>query len=293
MEKSNNENQNNKNEQSDENKQDNLKTMNEIKEKLKANPELYSQYINNRPTYLEDFIKYCSNSKYDFTSRFNAFLNYCKIKKSDEKSVILKTSLVDFKKELSADELKGGNEANKSAFSYSSEILTSYASENVKTVEDIIVLEKSSSSVIIDLVNFIDKSNFNGPLDEEHLGGSLSKLKNLGILLILADMSTIMSLKDFFQKKLLLEPKTNYLIKSVILHKAPLISLVSIQKFEGKQDIVFSNMKLHLAEFWDKTSLVISKINDLTFVEFERVYSYLYQMQEVSSILKKVNFIFL
>lgn len=224
------------------------------------------------PTMIEIYKNYLSKSKYDFNSRLINFLNYIKAKKGDNKSYLVKNNLIDMEK------------------ASSSEILVHLSQFKVGESLDIEKLsEDDRFTYIYDFVSFVNGSNLRTKFEAEKLEACLHRLKNLGSLIILVDIQTSFNMSNFIKNQLIKNPNTNYLIKSVISHKTPFLSFMSFQKFELKTPVVQENLKIHLAEHTSPETLEISKINDLTLAEFQRSYEYIYMIQEMSYILKKVS----
>ena len=228
---------------------------------------------NYRLNYSNEFKEYAERSKFNINLRFNAFLNYIKSKKGDESGIYLKNNLLDLDFPIEKD----------------GEIFSS-----LKLMKQLDILkDEENISLLIDLHNFVDNSNYNyGPINSNLLDSYLLKMKNLGTIILFADMPSVASLEIYFKEKMEKLTNVNYLIKSVLVHKTPLLSFVSIQKFELKTSASFDKIKIHLAEFYDINSLGIAKINDLFFSEFSRVYSYLFNIQQISAYLKNVFILF-
>ena len=242
------------------------------KENINKNSDL-----NSNKTIGDLFKLYVNNSKKDFNSRFSQFLTYVKAKKPDNKSVIIDNGYINRETISNYDLLSTVKEA-----------------KEVEANSDYKTSIEKDTNLIYDLNNFLTSNIMSvSSLDENRLEFYLEQLKNLGNLIILADLKFITSLEEFFKKQLTKNPNTNYLIKSVIAYKTPLISFVSIQKFVLKTPVNLDNVKIHLAEtvqnFSSGDDLQINKINDLTFSELIRTYEHLFIINEMSSYLKRVS----
>lgn len=269
-------------------KEEKQKLIQEFQDKLKSNPSSFNNLYNYRPSYLDEFRNNIKSSKYDFNYRVNCFLNYIKAKKADHTSILIKNELLDLTYEEPKD-----SQINSTSDSNTYEVFKSLL-ESKSYEENEISSETASNSLplVIDLKGYIDKSDYTvGPLNKDKLSLQLSKLKNLGMLIIFADLSTTTSLEEYFKEKFDKEPTTNYLIKSVVISKVPILSLISIQKFELKTNVDFSNFKIHFAEFvaLPSSSPKISKIHDLTFPEYTRAHTYRYHLEQVGVLMKKVS----
>lgn len=256
--------------------------MKEIFEKMKANP---SNFENKRVSYKEELLKSLETCNYNFTDIFNSFLNYVNAKKGDDNSFFIKNELLNLKEKIDLTPPTSTDEKDK----VNSDIINTYANiplvDNVKAEQ-----EKNSVPLIVDLANFIDNSSYQyGAINKELLDLYLHCLKNLGMLVILADMPTVLNLGEYVKEKISKEPKFSCLVKSASICNSPLMCLISIQKFELKTDTNFDNLKVQVSEFFDKKSTRFNKINDLTYIEYARLCTYIYQMHQISTILKKVS----
>jgi hypothetical protein len=280
---------------SDLSKEEKQRLIQEFQEKLKNNPSSFNNMYNYRPSYLEEFKNNIKHSNYDFNFRLNCFLNYIKSKKADNSSILIKNELIDLNYSYTETKTEPNvnNKSEKEAETISFELFKSL-SESKTNEESQISNETPNNSLplIVDLLGYIDRSDYSvGPIDKERLTLQLSKLKNLGTLIIFADLSTIISFEEYFKEKFSKEPMTNYLIKSVVISKVPILSLISIQKFELKTNVDFSNFKIHFAEFIALPSSLpkINKIHDLSFTEYTRAHTYRYQLEQVSPLMKRVS----
>lgn len=261
------------------------KFMKEIYERMKANanPEAYD---NIRVNYKEELVESLKLSSYTFTDCFNSFLNYVNAKKGDEKSFFIKNTLINLQEKV---DLTEQSEDTKEIDKVKTEILDTY--KNIPIVENLPEnLEKNSVPLIVDLNSFIDSSSYQyGPINKEKLDYYFSSLKNLGAIVILADMSTILNFGEYLKEKIANEPNFSVLTKSAIISKSPLVSFISIQKFELKTPTNYDNLKVQVSEIFDRKSCRFNKINDLTYLENARFNTYIYQIQQVSTILKRVS----
>lgn len=273
-------------------KEDKQKLIQEFQDKLKNNPSSFNNLYNYRPSYLDEFQNNIKSSKYDFNYRVNCFLNYIKAKKADHTSILIKNELLDLTYEEPKETTNNSNitsDSNATTYEAFRSLLDSKSYDENEISNETAV---NSLPLIVDLKGYIDKSDYTvGPLNKERLSLQLSKLKNLGMLIIFADLSTTTSLEEYFKEKFDKEPTTNYLIKSVVISKIPILSLISIQKFELKTNVDFSNFKIHFAEFVALPSSLpkISKIHDLTFPEYTRAHTYRYHLEQVAVLMKKVS----
>lgn len=264
----------------------------EIQEKLKNNPS--PSFSNYRTCYLDELKSSIGSLKYDFNYRFNMCLNYIKSKKGDKNCIVFKNNLLNMNYKdngIEADDTKDYDRDEKTIQSPSIEVFQSLLECKEFEANEINQVENLSISLIVDLSNYIDKSDYRfGSLNKELLSLQLSKLKNLGVLIILSDIATTVSLEDYFKNTFEQNPTINYLIKSITIAKSPLISIISFQKFEVKAKVDFTKFKIHLAELvtFPSSEPKISKISDLSFAEYTRAHSYQYQLEQVSALMKKV-----
>lgn len=225
--------------------------------------------------FIFSFTKMCASTKYSFEQRLASFLKYIKAKQIDETSVIIGKEYLQKEQVVSNEHLASIENA----------INISMKEKDFSTL--------SQHSLIIDLCGFVHtKSDFEAQTFdfEDRLTCLLSKLKNLGSLVILADFPTCTFLESFLLETFEKEAFTNYLIKASIYHKTPFLSFIAFQRFNLKSPVVPANSKIHLTEaFVSDNKFEINKIGDLTLSEFKRTYVYLFTIQEISVKLKSVS----
>lgn len=247
---------------------------------------------------LQIFKDFSSKSQFDFNERLLIFLNYIKLKTTEETtSLIISNSLIDFEKATISQIL---TYLKKSKVGNLEDDLNS-SRENEKTINN-----NDQYNIIIDLEGYINKTQSVKSEDNsqtqtiknhEKILKNLKRLKNLGTLIILCDyffMSTIQPLLTLLFEN---EPNTNFLIKAVIAHKSHMISFLSFQKFELKSKVNQNNLKIHFAETIisnnslnkdnKEMQILIEKIGDLTIKEICLSYEYLLIINEISLYLRK------
>lgn len=221
---------------------------------------------------VSEFSTFCKFSKHSVEQRILSFMKYVKSKKPDENTLVVNAEYLNIQ-ELEKDQtLTGFSQAR---------FIDSIGLESEK---------ESSCSLLLDLDSFVS-NHFAENEYRARLTNYFSKLKNLGVLIILADYTTCTLLQDFLQQLYLSEPLSNYLVKSVIAFKLPFYSFISFQKFNVKTPVVFQNSKIHLAEANSRDIIETNKIADLSIPEYKRAIDYFYFIQELSHNLKKVSFI--
>lgn len=212
--------------------------------------------------------KFTEESNFDFNTRLISFLNYIKAKKSDNISYVIENSML---------------EMTKPSISEIMVYLNNF--EIGKSFEE--TKKDDKYTVIYDLEGFV--SNENRLFKKERLLSNLQRLKNLGTLILMGDYISCSNIESCFKELFTQEPNVNYLIKSVIAHKTPFLSFISIQKFELKSPVNVDKVRIQLSETINKNEIQIEKINDLSLSEFTRTYEYLFIIQEISIYLKKVS----
>ena len=218
---------------------------------------------------LVKFKQFTDSSKYEFNTRLIMFLNYIKAKKNDNVSYVVTNSLLDMHLPSSSEILVFLNKSQ-----IGSCFLDSPSEEKY--------------SIIFDLEGFALTQN-GRELNKERLLSNIHHLKNLGTLIILADYITISSFEIFINEQINKEPNVNYLVKSVIVHKSPFLSFISIQRFELKTPVQIDKIKIQLSETILRSELTIEKIHDLSLPEFSRANEYIYLYNEISHYLKQVS----
>lgn len=243
-----------------------------------------TRILSNDFKYIEEFKKLNSTSKVSLFSKLNAFLVGSKAKGLDEKSFMIDDySLVnleeDLKSSLNQSEVfknfKVDNKIKQSTFNSDSNEFQNFSS-------------------IIDLCTYVDTHDFNFDLFEDlRLNKYLNNVKNLGYVVLLIDMPSVGKLNSFFKLRVEKYSNVNYILKSLIVSKLPLMCLLYIQKFELKTNINPSSLKCNLSELIENNSLSINKIGDLTLNEVFNSVKYIFSSQFYISVFKKVSEFFI
>lgn len=155
-----------------------------------------------------------------------------------------------------------------------------------------ILNEKSNVSSILDFVTFYHKidansETFSSLFDSETFEKEFNALKNIGNMTIMIDFQYIQLLRDELNKIHQKNENLNFLVKVVVFSKIPFVSLVYIQKFEGKTATNFDNIKIHLHEIYD--DLTITKPIELLLKNLSKATEYMYEMFQYQEYLKTVK----
>ncbi len=262
-----------------ENNESKPKTMvedDEIKNTISTNKSLQKDY-----RYIEEFKKLNKLSKVSFFSKMTAFLTGSKVKSLDDSSLILDGfGLLNIEDDLKSPEYQNN------------EIFKNFKIENfIKDVNyNIESKGLKNYSSIIDLCSYVDNYDFVlDSFNELHLNIYLNSIKNLGYIVLLLDMPSMSKLNAFFKLRVEKYPNVNYILKSLMISKLPMMCILYIQKFELKTPVSFTNLKINFNEFMDNNSLTMNKIGDLTFQEVYNAIKYIFSIQFYSPILKNVR----
>lgn len=244
-----------------------------------------TRIVSNDFKYIEEFKKLNSISKVSLFSKLNAFLVGSKAKGLDEKSFMIDDyGLINLEEDLKLNE----NQSN--------EVFKNFKLENKikQSTFNSEAEEFQNFSSVIDLCTYVDALDFNLDLfDDLRLNKYLNNVKNLGYVVLMIDMPSVGKLNTFFKLRVEKYSKVNYILKSLIVSKLPMMCLLYIQKFQLKTDVNPSSLKCNLSELIENNSFSMNKIGDLTFNEVFNSVKYIFSSQFYISVFKKVRYFFI
>lgn len=147
--------------------------------------------------------------------------------------------------------------------------------------------ETDSFGLLIDLKHFCHQDEDSCMSKSQRLSTYLKKLKNQCSIILALDFRTCEQLDELLKEIFLNEPFTNYLVKVSVSVNSSFFSLVYIQKFNVKLQVVCETFKIHLAEF-NFSNQAIIKISDLLLTQFRDATQYIYSIKQMQQICKQV-----